>query len=136
VKTLVFSLDRADRKPDAQEYETMRNHMLTGKILVNNAQGVFDGEQETAFICLVDTELQEQMVMAIAHAYKQKCILEIELPSREGYAKYISGEPRKYLGLWTEVSPNVKVDGDFTVNTESMRVFKCLPATVDKTVSA
>lgn len=126
VKTLVFSLDTAERQPTKDEYNTMREHLLTGKILVNNAKGVYKGREENSFICLIETELQEQMIMAIAHAYKQEAVLDVELPSRKGYLRFISGAPRQFLGIWKEAPVNVT--GDFTVNTDNMKVYCCVDA--------
>lgn len=129
LKTIIFSLDTTEKQPSSDEYNTMREHLLTGKIMVNNSKGTYNGREENSFICLVETELQEQMIMAIAHAYKQEAVLEVELPSRKGYLRFINGTPRKAIGIWQEAPLEVK--GDFTVNVENMKVFQCVP---EKTV--
>jgi hypothetical protein len=125
MKTIIFSLDTADRQPPSDEYDTMREHLLTGKIMVNNSEGYYKGNKEKSFICLLETELQEQMILGIAHAYKQECVLEVELPSRMGYLRYFDGSPRKALGMWKEAPLDVK--DDFTLNLETMKIYTCLP---------
>lgn len=134
VKTIVFSLDTVEKQPPQDEYNTMREHMLTGKIIVNNARGSYKGREENSFICLVETELQEKMIMAIAHAYKQEAVLEVEMPSRKGYLRFINGQPRQAVGIWTEAPVDIK--GDFTLNMESMKVWHCIPEKVDTVVKS
>lgn len=131
MKLLVFSLDTKVRQPGKEEYNTMREHMLTSSMRVTNAKGVFKGQEENSFICSVDKELQEQMVLAIAQAYKQECVLEVEMPSHKGYIRYFDGKPREYVGLWKEAGLDVK--DNFTLNLDTMKVFKCYPETVDTT---
>lgn len=129
LKTLVFSLDTAEKQPGAEEYNTMREHLRTGKILVTNTKGQYKGREENGFLCIVVNELQEQMIMAIAHAYKQDSILEVEMPDNKSYLRFINGEPRKYAGIWKEAP--VDVEGDFTLNMTDMKVYKCIPETLD-----
>ena len=129
MKTIVFSLDTQKRRPDKEEYNTMREHMLTGKIVVDYARGTYKGDEENSFICLVDTPLQEEMIMAIAHAYKQEAVLEVELPSKKAYLRFINGSPRKSVGTWREAPVDVK--GDFTVNMANAKVYTCVPEKVD-----
>ena len=124
MKTLIFSLDTAEKQPGADEYNTMREHLMTGKILVTNTKGSYKGREENGFMCLVHTELQEQMIMAIAHAYKQEAVLEVEMPDSKSYIRFLNGEPRKYAGIWKEAP--VGVDGDYTVNMATAKVYKCI----------
>lgn len=124
MKTLVFSLDTAQRQPPKEEYNTMREHMLTAQIIVNDAKGVWKGREENSFICLIDTELQEKMIMAIAHAYKQEAVLEVDMPTKLGYLRFMDGAPRKFLGTWKEAP--VDVTDNFTVNVNSMKVYQCV----------
>lgn len=125
MKLLIFSLDTKERQPGSEEYNTILNHLLTGEIEVNAAENVNNGQTQAAFMCLVETDLQEKMVLGIAHAYKQSSLLEIDLPSRAGHVRFISGAPRKYLGLWVEAGPGVT--GDFTLNKATMKVLHCVP---------
>lgn len=135
LKTLVFSLDTAEKQPGKDEYRTMREHLLTGKILVASTKGLYKGREENGFLCFVTTELQEQMIMAIAHAYKQEAVLEIEMPDNKGYLRFLDEQPRKFAGIWKEVPVDVKVDGDFTVNMQTMKVYKCFPSeSIDTTI--
>jgi hypothetical protein len=123
VKTLVFSLDTVNKQPDADEYNTMIEHLKTGNILVTKTKGSYKGRAENGFICLVTTELQEQMIMGIAHAYKQEAVLEVEMPDSKGYLRFLNGQPRTFAGIWKEAP--VDVEGDFTMNTTTMKVYKC-----------
>ena len=129
MKTLVFSLDTAEKQPDTEEYNTMREHLRTGKILVTNTKGSYKGREENGFLCVVVTELQEQMIMAIAHAYKQDSVLEVEMPDNKSYLRFINGEPRKYAGIWKEAP--VDVTCDFTVNVATGKVYKCIPQAIE-----
>jgi hypothetical protein len=127
MKLLIFSLDTETRQPGQEEYETMKTHMLTSKMHVTNSKGVYKGIEEDGFICVVNEEIQEKMIMAIAHAYKQECVLEVELPSRKGYLKFFDGKPAEYVGLWKEAGIDVK--DDFTINLDTMKVYRCVPET-------
>jgi len=121
MKILVFSLDTKERQPAKDEYNTMKQHLLTSEMAVSDAKGVYGGQEENSFICLVDQDIQEKMIMAIAHAYKQESMLEVELPSRKTFLRFIGGAPNKYLGLWSEAGP--AVSGDFTLNMDNMKVY-------------
>ena len=128
VKTLVFSLDTPEKQPDADEYNTMREHLLTGKIFVAKTKGSYKGREENGFICLCTTELQEQMIMGIAHAYKQEAVLEIEMPDNKAYLRFIDSKPREFAGIWKEAPVDAK--GDFTMNLANMKVYQCVPTEV------
>lgn len=123
MKILVFSLDTTVKQPAKTEYDTMRNHMTTNDIAVSNAKGVFNGREENAFICLLNKDIQDKMIMGIAHAYKQESVLEVELPSKKSYIRFIDGTPKKYAGIWKEAESLVK--GDFTLDLSNMKVYKC-----------
>lgn len=134
MKMLIFSLDTKDKKTPKSEYETMKEHMKTSKMLITDAKGIYKGTPEDALICLLNEEIQDQMVMAIAHAYKQESVLEVEVPSKKSYLRFIDGSPKQYVGIWREVEPGTKITDDFIINMENMKIYKCFPETVDKTV--
>lgn len=135
MKILVFSLDTEAKSPSADEYNTMTKHMETGKIIVTKGVGVYKGREETSLICLLDKDIQDQMIMAIAHAYKQESVLEVELPSKKGYLRFIDGKPREYVGTWKEIPPSEEHFDNFTLNLDSMKAYKCYPD-VDNTATA
>lgn len=122
-KMIIFSLATSQRQPPDDEYDTMRNHMLTGNIVIHDAKGIYKGQEEKSFICTIDQEIQEKMILAIAQAYKQECVLEIDLPSRKGHLIYFDGKPKSFIGIWKEAPVDVK--GDFTLDLKTMKVYQC-----------
>lgn len=134
MKFIVFSLDTKDKKPVIDEYKTMRTHMDTSGMPVTDAKGVFNGTEEKSFICVINNKLHEDMILAIAQAYKQECVLEVDIPGKKGYLRYFDGRPREYMGIWREADIDTK--DNFTVSLDTMKVYKCYPETVDSTKTA
>lgn len=122
MKKIIMSLDTAERSRPKSEYETMRAHLETSGMLVQNGITVENGQTKPSLICFTTTPLHERMVRAVAQAYRQPTVLEIS--ENRGYLFNPETLREKFVGIWTAMGPDVT--GDFTLDTETMIVYKCI----------
>lgn len=122
-KTIVFSCDTTDKKLSQRQLDKIFVLLFNAGIKVAPAMGVYNGQVENSFICTINQELQEKMILALVKTYKQEAILEID-KNRFSFLRFFNDKPREYVGVWQHAK-SMPTD-NFSLNLIDGRVYKCL----------
>lgn len=123
MKHVIFSCDRDGHLLDEESINIIIGMLFNSGIKVKRVLNCYKGFLETAFIALVKTDNEYQLVKSLARSNQQESILEIE-PTGMGKLCYFDDRVPQYIGMWKEVRKIVGLN--FTIDLETKKMYACV----------